>query len=334
MDEPAPKTIWQPSATSIVLILCAVWIAATAWARWAIGRADPGVAPSLGAGAAVGITIALVAATLVVSRFLSTDLHFRTRTGEVITAILFTAIASAHLADDAVTFRDATAAWLVLVGVQFACRPAARWIGITLVGVACGCSPLVGGALLVVVATFARPATQFIGFAIALFLAGFFYSMFTPREVSWTYAFPVLEEVVRVGPAYLWTLAADWGDIVMPVLVLALLAVAESLFGRPEDSPASPEPPVPSQALRLWLLLNAVAAIMMPRVLVSHGPLFVLPAFLIAPAGWRLLRDLPLTRSNWTLSLFSACSYALILWLAWTPVRTSAELIMAALWVR
>jgi hypothetical protein len=72
----------------------------------------------------------------------------------------------------------------------------------------------------------------------------------------------------------------------------------------------------------------------MPRVLVSHGLLFVLPAFLMAPSGWRLLRDLPLTRSNWTLWLFSVCSYTLVVWLAWTPVRTSAELIMAALWVR
>jgi hypothetical protein len=334
MDEGTDKTIWQPSATLVVLVLCALWIGATAWARWATGGADPSTKLHFGGAAAVGLTLALILATAVVSRILSTDLHLRVRSGEIVAAVLFAAVAAAHIATDSVTVRDATALWLCLSGVHFASRPTGRWVGITMLGVACGCSPLVGGSMLVVVAAFVRPAGQFIGFAMTLFLAVFFYPMFTPREVPWTYAFPVPEEIERVGPAYLWTLAADWGDIVLPVVVLALLAIAEELFGRPEERPPSPEPEIPRYALRLWLVLNAVAAVCLPRILVSHGLIFMAPAILLAAPGWRLLRCLPFTRSNWTLSLSSAFSYCVVLALVWTPIRTSAELIMSALWVR
>ncbi len=334
MKQGTDKTISQPSATLIVLILCAAWIAATAWARWATEGADPTTRLYFGAAAAIGLTLVLVLADTVVSRVLSTDLHFRVRTGEVVAAVLFAVVAAAHIATDSVTVRDAAALWLCLAGVHFTCRPAGRWVGITMLGVACGCSPLVGGSMLVVVAAFARPAGQFLGFAMTLFLAIFFYPMFTPREVPWTYAFPVPEEIERVGPAYLWTLAADWGDIVLPVMVLALLAIAEELFGRPEERPPSPEPEIPRYALRLWLVLNAVAAICLPKILVSHGLIFLAPAILLAAPGWRVLRCLPFTRSNWTLSLFSALSYCVVVALVWTPIRTSAELIMGALWGR
>ena len=77
--------------------------------------------------------------------------------------------------------------------------------------------------------------------------------------------------------------------------------------------------------------MNLLAGICMPRVVVAHGLMFVLPAFLLVPAGWRMLCTLPITRSQWTLSLFTLSCWALMLLLLWVPVRTAGEKIIVAL---
>ena len=67
-------------------------------------------------------------------------------------------------------------------------------------------------------------------------------------------------------------------------------------------------------------------------MLVSHGLLLALPAFLLVPDGWRTLRLLPFTRTNLTLSLLTAAYYGFMLMLVWVPVRAVLQLSAKALY--
>ncbi len=143
------------------------------------------------------------------------------------------------------------------------------------------------------------------------------------------------EHFVRVGPSYLWTLVAWWIDLVLPALVLAAIAIAQHFY-HPDDDSESSNRLFPShdrrhnQAVILWLTINVVISVMWPRILLSHGLLIVLPAFLLVALGWKVIQLTPVTRRHWMLSAFSIACRLLPWMLLWPAVRATTEAILAA----
>lgn len=337
MREASNSGKWQVSATATVLVLCCLWIQATTWAWWRTHLGDDALAAVASSHFALCNGIALCWATVVIIVFLPSGPVLKVETGEVWAGLLFAALAAAHFASESLSPWDTVASFFVLLGICAAVRTKARWLVATLLGVACGCSPLAAGALVVLVRSgksWSRQIAALLSAGAIAIATGVLIGLVSGRP--WTEAMDVSSKVARVGPSFLWTLVAEWADMVMPVIVLALLAISERLFA-PRDAHGSmggaPMAATSGDAVMVWLLINTIAGICMPRVLVTHGLLFVLPAFLLVPAGWRVLRQLPFDRSQWTLSLFSGICYLLPLLLLWVPLRKTAELIMAALWV-
>ena len=340
MNETPDGAKWQPSATVVALVLCCAWIAATTWARW-LSSLDPAAPTSSLTGfAALGIGIALCAGTVVVSGVPSSGTGLQPTTGQMVAGVLFAAVGSAHIATDSLTFRDAAAVMLAVTGAGLAVKMRGHRVGALLLGLACGCSPLTVGAVVVLLfpatgedprMAFARRLFGLLTCGVAAMASAAAVTMTTGQQ--WLGAIAVPDNITRIGPAVVWTLTADWADLGMPVVILALLAVSARLFGPPCQAEATCDPSPGCYSIMIWLLINAVAGVCLPRIMLTHGLPFILPAFLLAPAGWRLLRQLPFDRSRWTLSLFSAICYLLPLLLLWVPIRKSSELIMAALLV-
>jgi len=333
MNEPKTATAWQLSATVLALLLCGAWIAVATWARWSASQRPDAPFEPWTTGQAVGVALTLGMAAVVLSRILGIERRGgAVSTADMVTACMFAVIAAAHIAVDAISPRDAAVAWVVLVGIRFTVRPASRWLGVFLLGIACAASLLAAGALLVVSIVFPKALYKTLGLLTAAGIAIYTLPLLTPSGTPWANTYRVSDDVARVGPSFLWTLTADWADLTMPAIVLALLAVSDGVFGRGmEDEERNVRGS--DYGVMAWLLVNVIVGACMPRLMVTHGFLFALPAFLLAPAGWRVLRRLPFDRAQWSLSIFSAASYALLAMLVWVPVRKGAELIMAALWV-
>jgi len=322
-----PLSRWDPSAAVVVLVLCGGWIALVSWAVWTRSVADQPLARTVTAVDAVAIAVALVAATVVASRLFAVGRSMRVETGEVVSAILCAVCASGVMAASAVSLRDAASLWLTLVGVHFVVRPVSRLVGVTFLGVACGCSPLAIGGLVVVLMLSETFASKIAGVSGAVVIG-----MFVVTAARWPAGDAFSDDVARVGPSFLWTLAADWLDLVMVAVVFALLAVSQHFYGPPDDDPTTTVDALPVRAAVVWLAVNGIIAVFVPRMLVTHGLVLIAPALSLVSAGWRVLRALPFDRTNWTLSLFSSGCYLLIGLLAWTPVRKSVEVVMQAIW--
>ena len=249
--------------------------------------------------------------------------------GQAIAGILFIIVAAALLAHGGLPAWDALAAMCLLFGVARARHSRTEWLGILPIGLACACTPLAAGAALIHgwrgsacrEHLTAIAATGLIAVVVGLGVRWIV-------EIPWAGALSISNDVARLGPQNMLRVAAERGDLVMPVLVLAMLAVCDQLFAteKPTDSDHRFE-----RLASAWLGLNVLAGICMPRIVIGHGLIFVLPAFLLVPAGWRMLRTLPVTRSQWTLSLFTLSCWALMLLLVWVPARAAGEKILVAL---
>ncbi len=325
-DQQSPSR-WDPIATVVVLILCCAWIGLVSWATCMRSAVDESSESVVTAMRAIAIGVALAAATVVASRVFAVGRSMRTGTGEVISAVLCAVCATAVMAANTVSLRDALSLWLTLVGVHFVVRPVSRLVGVTLLGVACGCSPLAAGALVTIWMLCETRAGKIAGVLGAVLIG-----LFVIGAARWPAADGFSNDVARIGPSFLWTLAAEWLDLVMVVLVFALLAVSQNIYGPPDDDSTTTPDTLPVRTAAVWLAMNGIIAVAAPRLLVTHGLVLIAPAVLLVPAGWRVLRALPFARTAWTLSLFSSACYLLVALLAWTPIRKSVELVMQAIW--
>lgn len=318
---------------ALVTLLSLVWIALAVWARW-----NSGSLASVGSGPpttieALFIFLALSASVVLLSIALQFDDKPPNRGGRLVAIAMFAFVSSALVVDGNLSAWDAVAAPALLGGVGYSMRPSRRRVGASLIGIGCACSPLSLGAVSVFLAGRDAPrhrvASLLIAAGTAVVLAvgvGLF------AERPWTDAAAVRSDVARVGPAYVWTLTAWWLDLVMPALVLAMMAVSMRVFGPPDDAHGESTQASVEHLASIWLGTNAVIAVFLPRVLVSHGLLLALPAFLLVPDGWRTLRLLPFTRTNLTLSLLTAAYYGFMLMLVWVPVRAVLQLSAKALY--
>lgn len=253
-------------------------------------------------------------------------------TGQFIAGLLLVIVSAALVANDGLCAWDALAAMCLLFGVARARRARTQWPGILPIGLACACTPLAAGVALIYgwrglprrERLIALAATGLIAVVVGLGARRIV-------EIPWTGALAVSNDVARLGPQNVWRVAAEWGDLVMPVLLMAMLAVCDQLFATNREKTANEWDHRIDRLASVWLGINVLAGICMPRVVVTHGLMFILPAFLLVPAGWRVLRTLPMTRSQWTLSLFTLSCWALILLLLWVPVRAAGEKILVAL---
>jgi len=204
-------------------------------------------------------------------------------------------------------------------------------------GLACACTPLAAGAAVIYgwcTPVRRRRLTTLVAIGLVAVVVGLGIRRLV--DFPWTGALSIPDQLARLGPQNVWRVVADWVDLVMPVLLLAALAVCHQLFAAggttADGSGATNESDHRfDRWASVWLGVNVVAGLCMPRVVVGHGLMFVLPGLLLVPAGWGVLRTLPITRSQWTLSLFTACCWGLTLVLLWVPMRQAGESIIVAL---
>ncbi len=214
---------------------------------------------------------------------------------------------------------------------QGALNATTRWGGLVLVGMACGCSPLCATGI-VLFSLAGRRARDRILDAAAIAVLGVLSAMLIERVGGRgvAEAFTLNSDVARMGPHDAWRFVARWSDLLMPALVFALIAVSGWFFGGDADQKKWLLHGF-EKGLAAWLVVNIVVGIIVPRIVVGHGLLLVLPAFLLVPAGWRMVRQLPFDRGQWTLSLFSGACHVLPFLLLWTPLRKAGEVVMVAM---
>ncbi|MEE9296463.1 MAG: hypothetical protein V3W34_16085 [Phycisphaerae bacterium] len=351
---------FQPSTFSII-VLCCGWIIATAAARSAVTLATDDQAHVLSGGPAVAVAVCLVAGTILLSGVLPVNGPRRADAGRTVACVIFAVAVSSLLAQGRLTQWDALAAFLSLAGIELFGRgantggPAARgtwgWAGVLLLGTACGCSPLCLGVLVPIVFAPGTVWRRVVGFVVTVGLGlgvALMIDTMCDRPIGRSLALSGV--AARIGSQDVWRLAARWSDQVMPALVLALAAASSWLLD--DDADAEPAGGCEKgfshqqqdshqqrdshqqsfdKALTVWMGINLVAGIMLPRVVVDHGLLLVLPAFLLAPTGWRMLRHLPFDRSRWMLSMFGAACYMLPFALLWIPLQEAGQVMLVAL---
>ena len=353
--------------TFSLIVLCCGWIIATAAARSAVTLATDDQAHVLSGGPAVAVGICLVAGTILLSGVLPINGPRRADAGRTVAGVIFAVAVSSLLAQGRLTQWDAVAAFLSLAGIELFGRGATRadkppvapgantggraargtwgWAGVLLLGTACGCSPLCLGALVLIVFAPGTVRRRVVGFVVTVALGLAVATMIDnvcDRPIGRSLALSGL--TARIGPQDVWRLVARWSDQVMPALVLSLAAASSWLLddhanagpgGRCEKGFSHQQRDSHQQsfdkALTVWLGINLVGGIMLPRVVIDHGLLLVLPAFLLAPTGWRLLRHLPFDRSRWMLSLFGAACYMLPFALLWKALQEAGQVMLVAL---
>ncbi len=332
----------RPVLRVVALLASCGWIAAIVVARRGTNLATDDQSLAMSVAAAVVIGVSFVAATLLLSGVLLAGGAARRRDGALVAGILFSVTISGLIADGRLVAWDAAAGFLALAGATVVLWTPSRWIGALLIGAACGLAPLCASALSVLLLV-GRGGHRIAG-ALAAVVVGVGVCVViqsvtgrTPGE-----SLTVGDDVMRIGPQNLWRFVASWLDLVTPVLVLALIAAADRFFspeaGDTDDAASDVSQPdgispgryTGAGALTVWLAVNAAVALLLSRAIVGHGFLLVLPAFLLAAAGWRAVCCLPFDRSDLTLSLFSALCRAMPFALLWVPFRKAGEIVLVA----
>ncbi len=303
--------------------MCCVWIAAIVIARANAGLAtdDPSVAMSVSDTVVMGI--AFVGLALLLAGALMP--WQPPRGGGLVGSVVFSVVASGLVADGRVVAWDAAAAILTAVGALAILQARNRWMGIVPLGIACGLSPLCASALVVLLLPSAhgrrRAADALPVVAIGVAVAWVLHLTIGRLPGA---AFAVGSDLNRIGPQNLWRFVAWWLDLGMPALVFACVAAALRFFGDAENIAAT-------RSLAVWLGINVLVGVFLPRVVLCHGLLLLLPAFMLTSSGYLAMRRLPVNRSHWTLSLFSAVCLVLPFALLWTSLRKAGEIAVVSL---
>ncbi|NOT01607.1 MAG: hypothetical protein HOP29_13375 [Phycisphaerales bacterium] len=312
--------------TIIALALAGVWITAAVWATWSIRAAGDNPFPAASNWSAVSLAALLISCVGFIVQPASPSAS--TGSAEFVSAIVFAVVSAALIADTGITPMDAMAALLTLVGVSLIRHPALWWPAIVALALAAGLSPLAAiPAALVVTMPVPNPrrlaSLTFIAAIVVLT-----WTFLPPVDRSWLGMPSIAPSLQRIGPAYLWTLHAEWGNRVAPAFALAALAAAERWRFRTEldDNWTTAR----HRILLAWLIGAWVTATLMPRVAISRGLLLVLPAFLLVAPGCRVFRMLPMDRRHASLSAFTIMAAALLLFLLWQPFAATFDLLMVA----
>lgn len=313
------------TASIAVILLAGAWIIAAVWAAWSVNLAEnrfPHAA--LNRGAPVSAALLFACACLIAR---PPSPRQSAGFGESLAVLLFAIVSASLLARCGLTPIDAAVALLVLVGLDLLRRPT-RWrTSVVVLAVAAGLSPLAIAPAVLLTTMPAPISRRFTSLLLMAAIALLTTYLLPPWDHTWL-AMPHDADVLRrLGPAFLWTVHAEWGDRVAPAVVLAGLAVAEhAFFPPPSGDPAAAR----RRVLILWLLVAMVASAFMPRVALNHGILFVLPAFLLAPDGCRVFRLLPVDRPHAALSVLTLVAGLLFLVLLLHPLRITVDLLLVS----
>ncbi|UCG15840.1 MAG: hypothetical protein JSV19_11150 [Phycisphaerales bacterium] len=140
---------------------------------------------------------------------------------------------------------------------------------------------------------------------------------------------PVLH---RLGPAAAWRHVSELLGLVAPVLavgLLGLIAVKDPDDAGPERVRAGP---AVYPAVCAWLLFNVVVAFLFPVVCAGHAIVWLAPAGLLLPVGWRSLRSLASGSMPMTIGMSGGVCLFLLAVLLWTPIRSAAAAILIAVY--
>ena len=140
---------------------------------------------------------------------------------------------------------------------------------------------------------------------------------------------PVLD---RLGPAAAWRHISELLGQVAPLLAVGLLglivvkdrvdAVAERARAGPAFYPA----------VSTWLVFNVVVAFLFPVVCAEHAIVWLAPAGLLLPAGWRALRSLASGSMPMMIGMSGGVCLFLLAVLLWPSLRSAASAILIAVY--
>ena len=314
----------------LVVVLCCGWIVAAVMARSVVTFAtDSGGIGLSGEEFVVGC-ICLTASAVLIAGVLPLSVVGCVSGGRLLAGVIFAAAISSLVVQGRVTQWDAVAGFLCLLAIEFLRCDRWRWAGLPLLGIALGCSPLCLGGLVVVLLGRGSGNRRIVGLVFAVLVG---------LSVSWAIdalcnrpigrSLALSDVAARMGPHDVWRLVSGWSDHVMAALLLALAAVSSWLVcghSGPRDKLTGHD-----KALTVWLMVSFAVGVTFPRSVVDHGHLLALPAFLLAPAGWRMLSQLAFDRSHWSLCVLWAALYALPVVLLWIPIRKAGEVMLVAL---
>lgn len=312
------------AAVLLAVLLCCAWIAGATVAR-RIAASDTGGAVAVSRTADVLIVVSLTAATVLLSGILGIG-------GSPVAAILFAVTTAGLAADGRLAEWDAVAAFLALTGAVLSASGGSRWGGLLLLGLACAGSPLCAGVLVVLVFSRSAVPARVVNVVamVVIGCAGAAAIRFTTgRGVD--AALAMGPEAARMATHDVWRLVAQWSNLVMGVLVFALLAASARFHDDDRNAENAPLNRF-ERIVVVWFAVNVLVGLILPRRVVDHGLLYALPCFLLVPAGWRLLRSLPVDRGSWTLSLFTIGCHTLPFALLWYPVRKVLEMAVVAVY--
>ncbi len=328
-------SVGSAMASMFAIVACCAWIACAVFAHAVVGGRDGVVRGT----SDLFVGGCLAAGVVVASGVLGIG-------GTSVAGALYAVTVAGLVADGRLAQWDAVAAFLALSGAALSGSAGSRWGGALLLGLACACSPLCAGALVAIVVwrsddvrsaklsprglkSAARVLSDVAIIALMGVAGALAIESFAGREPI--EAFATGSEAARMGTHDVWRLVARWLELVLGVFVLAMLA-ASAWFYDDESGASGAALNRFEKGLVCWVIVNVLVGLIQPRVVVDHGLLFALPGFLLVPAGWRLLRTLPMDRSHWTMSLFTVGCHVLPFALLWYPVRKVLEVGIVAIY--
>lgn len=325
-------------AFGAVVPACLAWIGLSVWGAgsptaWS-AQPRAGVEPIESA----ALSIALALALLCHAWFYSGVAPASVFAPLVLLAAVWTGLAvECHIdPSDAVAVLTATVAVTLLVHRPLAVGP----IGV-LTGTAVAVSPLlagVGAGLCIALRADTRqtrrgttgPPLRAFVIWMALGLASMTVVGVSIGRPPWMAA-GIPEVLNRLGPAAVWLQLAGLLGLVAPVLVVGVLGLVVEC----SDAPGATEsggPVLPVYlAIRVWMLFNAVVALLLPKVCAGHGIVLLAPAGLLTALGWRSLRTLVSKPMPMTITLSGGVCLFLLAVLTWVPLRAAAAGVLVAL---
>ncbi len=253
--------------------------------------------------------------------------------GLVVVAVVCAGLAVEHLTAAADLFAVSLAALTVGLLIR---RPRAFASAGMILGAATALSPLLFGAVVGVLSAARRMDAHSRARRLTVrFGTGATLGLVLVGLAGWLDGWPlwiavrVPEPLSRLGPAAVWRFGADVADLAAPLLGLGLLGLwIGGWVKAPGESPVGPASL--DHAMRLWMLVNALALLLFPRVCAAHAIVWLAPPALLVPAGWRAVRTAMAAAPAFSARLALGAFASLLMLLAWPAIRATGERIIIA----
>lgn len=304
----------------IATVLSCAWIVAIAFATTRAGViADNVVGTPFEAG---GITFFLLATVFLIPGDRSDGCS-----GLAFTRVALACAAAALLEAGRLSVRDAGCAAMLCAAV--ALHPLRRpMMSALVIGLATALNPLgvLGVSWLVFTPASSGRRWAMIGLSLATAVVGAgLIGAATGSHFS--DAIALQPDIARIAPHDVWRWLSRFADAAMPALALALVACGVWVSAGAGES-CDETARCRASALTAWMSLAFIVACVFPRLAVAHLWPLVVPALLAAPAGWHMLRGMPISRGDWSFSTFTIVCHVLVLYLLWSPLKQAGGLML------